>query len=189
MMKAGIYARVSTHDQQTLPMQLKAMRRYLKQRGWKLHLQVEEVGSGAKQRPKREELLKAARRREVDAIVVWKLDRWGRSMADLIATLAELRDLGIAFVSLTEALDFTTSAGRAMVGLLSVFAEFERDMIRERVKAGIAQARSEGKQHGRPQTASKKVAEVKRLYKRGRNKSEIARELKISRGSVINMLK
>lgn len=188
MMKAGIYARVSTHDQQTLPMQLKAMRRYLKQRGWKLHLQVEEVGSGAKQRPKREELLKAARRREVDAIVVWKLDRWGRSMADLIATLAELRDLGIAFVSLTEALDFTTSAGRAMIGLLSVFAEFERDMIRERVKAGIAQARSEGKQHGRPQTASKKVAEVKRLYKKGWNKSEIARELKISRGSVINML-
>ncbi|MDT7806323.1 MAG: hypothetical protein QOJ70_136, partial [Acidobacteriota bacterium] len=108
---------------------------------------------------------------------------------DLIASLAELRDLGIAFVSLTEALDFTTSAGRAMIGLLSVFAEFERDMIRERVKAGIAQARSEGKQHGRPQTARKKIAEVKRLYKKGWNKSEIARELKISRGSVINMLK
>jgi putative DNA-invertase from lambdoid prophage Rac len=138
---------------------------------------------------KREELLKAARRREVDAIVVWKLDRWGRSLPDLISSLAELRDLRIAFVSLTEALDFTTSAGRAMVGLLSVFAEFERDMIRERVKAGIAQARSEGKQHGRPQTASKKIAQVKRLYRKGRNKSEIARELKISRGSVINMLK
>lgn len=189
MMKAGIYARVSTHDQQTLPMQVQAMRRYVKQRGWKLHLQVEEVGSGGKQRPKREELLKAARRREVDAIVVWKLDRWGRSLADLIASLAELRDLGIAFVSLTEALDFTTSAGRAMIGLLSVFAEFERDMIRERVKAGIAQARSEGKRHGRPQTAGKKMAEVKRLDKKGWNKSEIARELKISRGSVINMLK
>jgi DNA invertase Pin-like site-specific DNA recombinase len=104
---------------------------------------------GAKQRPKREELMKAARRREVDAIVVWKLDRWGRSLPDLIASLAELRDLGIVFVSLTEAVGFTTSAGRAMVGLLSVFAEFERDMIRERVKAGIAQARAEGKMHGR----------------------------------------
>jgi DNA invertase Pin-like site-specific DNA recombinase len=189
MMKAGIYARVSTHDQQTLPMQIQAMRRYVKQRGWKLHLQVEEVGSGGKLRPKREELLKAARRREVDSIVVWKLDRWGRSLPDLISSLAELRDLGIAFVSLTEALDFTTSAGRAMVGLLSVFAEFERDMIRERVKAGIAQARADGKQHGRPQTAGKKVAEVKRLYKKGWNKSQIARELEISRGSVINMLK
>lgn len=125
----------------------------------------------------------------MEAIVVWKLDRWGRSLADLSASLAELRDLDIAFVSLTEALDFTTSAGRAMVGLLSVFAEFERDMIRERVKAGIAQARAEGKPHGRPLTARKKVAEVKRLYKQGWNKSEIARKLQISRGSVIGMLK
>jgi putative DNA-invertase from lambdoid prophage Rac len=107
----------------------------------------------------------------------------------LIASLAELRDLGIAFVSLTEALDFTTSAGRAMIGLLSVFAEFERDMIRERVKAGIAQARAEGKRHGRPQTAATKSAAVKRLYKEGRNKSQIARELGISRGSVIALLK
>lgn len=189
VMKVGIYARVSTHDQQTLPLQLKAMRQYVRQRKWKLQLQVEEVGSGSKQRPKREELLKAARRREVDAAVVWKLDRWGRSLPDLISTLAEMRDLGIAFVSLTEAVDFTTSAGRAMIGLLSVFAEFERDMIRERVKAGIAQARAEGKQHGRPQTASKKVAEVKRLYKKGWNKSQIARELEISRASVIGMLK
>jgi putative DNA-invertase from lambdoid prophage Rac len=188
-MKAGIYARVSTHDQQTLPMQMQAMRRYVKQRGWEIQLQVEEIASGGKQRPKREALLKAARRREVDAIVVWKLDRWGRSLADLITSLAELRDLGIAFISLTEALDFSTSTGRAMVGLLSVFAEFERDMIRERVKAGIAQARAEGKRHGRPQTAATKVAEVKRLYKKGWNKSEIARELKISRGSVINLLK
>jgi DNA invertase Pin-like site-specific DNA recombinase len=151
------------------------MRQYVKQRKWKLVLQVEEVGSGSKQRPKREDLLKAARRREVDAIVVWKL--------------AELRDLGIAFVSLTEALDFTTSAGRAMIGLLSVFAEFERDMIRERVKAGIAQARAEGKPHGRPLTAATKAAEVRRLYKKGWNKSQIAREVGISRGSVIALLK
>jgi DNA invertase Pin-like site-specific DNA recombinase len=130
-----------------------------------------------------------------NAGVKWTLSSCGSSTAgagslpDLISTLAELRDLGIAFVSLTEALDFTTSAGRAMVGLLSVFAEFERDMIRERVKVGIAQARAEGKSHGQPQTAATKVAEVKRLYKKGWNKSEIARELKISRGSVINILK
>ncbi|HVG38202.1 MAG TPA: recombinase family protein [Pyrinomonadaceae bacterium] len=188
-MRVGNYARVSTHDQQTLPMQLKAMRGYVRQRNWKLTLQVEEVGSGAKQRPKRDELLKAARRREVDAILVWKLDRWGRSLADLVATLAELRDLGVAFVSLTEALDFTTPSGRAMAGLLSVFAEFEREMIRERVKAGIAQARAEGRPHGRPQTAATKAAEVKRLYKEGWNKSQIARELEISRGSVIALLK
>jgi DNA invertase Pin-like site-specific DNA recombinase len=136
------------------------MRHYFRQRKWKLVEEVEKVGSGGKQRPKREELMKAARRREVDAIVVCKLDRWGRSLPDLINSLAELRDLRIAFISLTEALDFTTSAGRAMLGLLSVFAEFERDMIRERVKVGIAQARAEGKSHGRPRTAASKDLEV-----------------------------
>ncbi len=187
-MRVGIYARVSTHDQQTLPLQLKAMKAYVQQRKWKLALEVKEVGSGAKNRPKREELLKAARRREVDAVVVWKLDRWGRSLPDLISTLAELRDLGIVFVSLTEALDFTTSAGRAMIGLLSVFAEFERDILRERVIAGIAQARSEGKNHGRPITARSKETEVKKLYKQGYNKTQIAKKLKIGRSSVIRML-
>ena len=83
-LRVRIYARVSTHHQQTLPMQLKAMRSYAKQRKWKVTLQVEEVGSGTKHRPKREELMKAARRREVDFVAIWKLDRWGRSVADLV---------------------------------------------------------------------------------------------------------
>jgi DNA invertase Pin-like site-specific DNA recombinase len=96
MMRVGIYARVSTHDQQTLPLQFKSMRQYARKRGWKITQEVEEIGSGASQRPKREELMKAARRREMDAIVVWKLDRWGRSLPDLIASLAELRDLGVS---------------------------------------------------------------------------------------------
>ena len=141
VLKVGLYARVSTHDQQTLPMQLAAMRQYAKRRGWKVALEEKEVGSGAKTRPKREELLRAARRREVDAIVVWRLDRWGRSLLDLIATLQELHAVGVGFVSLTEALDMTTPGGRALAGMLAVFAEFERDILRDRVKAGIAQAR------------------------------------------------
>ncbi len=174
-MRVGIYARVSTHDQQTLPLQLRAMRDYVKTRKLTLKHEFQEVGSGAKTRPKREELMRAARRREVDLIVVWKLDRWGRSVADLVTTLDELRELGIGFVSLTEALDFNTPSGRAMAGLLSVFAEFERDIIRERVKAGIASARAEGRAHGRPQTAQKHAPEVKRLFKSGKNKSQIAR--------------
>ncbi len=128
-------------------------------------------------------------RKGIDLIVVWKLDRWGRSLADLITTLNELRDLGIGFVSLTEALDFTAPSGRAMTGLLSVFAEFEREIIRERVKARIAQAREKGKPHGRLQTAATKSAEVKKLKKKGWNNSQIARELKISRASVIGILK
>lgn len=189
-MEIALYARVSTHDQQTLPMQLKAMREYAKKRKWKIKMEVQEVGSGAKTRPKREELLKEARRRQVDAILVWRLDRWGRSVSDLIGTIRELTDIGVGFVSLTEALDLTTPAGKAMAGMLAVFAEFERDILRERVKAGIAHARQQGKAHGRPATAALKNEEIKKLYKNGKglNKSQIARKLKISRTSVIRAL-
>ena len=100
-MRAGLYARVSTHDQQTLPMQLSAMRDYVAKRGWKIALEVQDVGSGASLRPKREDLVRAARRREVDQIVVWRLDRWGRSLLDLIGTLQELASLNVGFVSLS----------------------------------------------------------------------------------------
>ena len=102
----------------------------------------------------REKLLEAARRREIDVVLVWRLDRWGRSVADLLATLQELEHLGVGFVSLTEALDLTTPAGRAMAGLLAVFAEFEREILRERVRAGLAHARQNGKRLGRPATAA-----------------------------------
>src|SRR5690348_6847506 len=105
ILRAGLYARVSTHDQQTLPLQLAAMRDYVAKRGWKTGLEIQDVGSGASLRPKREELLKAARRRELDRIVVWRLDRWGRSLLDLVTTLQELASLDVGFVSLSEALD------------------------------------------------------------------------------------
>ena len=109
------------------------MREYAARRGWTIALQVKEVGSGAAQRELREKLLEAARRREIDVVLVWRLDRWGRSVADLLATLQELEHLGVGFVSLTEALDLTTPAGRAMAALLAVFAEFEREILRERI--------------------------------------------------------
>ncbi len=188
-MRVGIYARVSTIDQQTLPMQLEQMKEYIRNRGWTLTSEVQEVGSGSKTRPKREELLKMARRREVDAVLVWKLDRFGRSLADLITTLNELRDLGVVFVSLTESLDFSTPSGRAMAGMLSTFAEFERDMIRERVKAGIANAKLKGRPHGRPKTAALKKNQILTLKKQGLNNSQIAKKLKISRASVIGLQK
>jgi putative DNA-invertase from lambdoid prophage Rac len=95
-LRAGLYARVSTHDQQTLPMQLRTMRAYAKQRGWSIGMEVRDVGSGANVRPQREAMLKAARRRELDIIMVWRLDRWGRSLLDLIGTLQELNELGSA---------------------------------------------------------------------------------------------
>jgi DNA invertase Pin-like site-specific DNA recombinase len=112
-MRAALYARVSTHDQQTLGMQIDAIADYISDRGWDAVKQIKDVGSGAKDRPGRELLLKAARRREIDVIVVWRLDRWGRSLPDLVVTLRELIDLGVGFVSLTEALDLTTPTGAA----------------------------------------------------------------------------
>lgn len=183
-MRAGLYARVSTHDQQTLGLQSEAMATYIKNRGWVATRRIEAVGSGARDRPGRESLMKAARRREIDVIVVWRLDRWGRSVADLMATLRDLVDLGVGFVSLTEALDLTTPSGRAMAGMLAIFAEFEREILRERVRAGIAQARKEGRPHGRPRTASLKSKEIIELKTAGVSHSEIARRLGIGRTPV-----
>ena len=188
MFRVGLYARVSTNDQQTLTMQNRAMREYAERRGWTIVMQVREVNSGAAKREAREKLLEAARRREIDLVLVWRLDRWGRSVTDLLATLQELEHLGVGFVSLTEALDLTTPAGRAMAGLLAIFAEFEREILRERTKAGLAHARENGKRLGRPATAAMHAAEVRKLHRAGVSKSEIARRLQIGRTSVRRIL-
>ena len=186
--RVGLYARVSTHDQQTLPLQLSAMREHAEHRGWAVVMTVEDVGSGVRERPKREDLIRAARRRELDLILVWRLDRWGRSLVDLVTTLQELTALQVGFVSLSEALDLTTPSGRALAGMLAVFAEFERDILRDRVKAGIAQARKEGRPHGRPRTITRHAAEVKSLFQEGVSKREIAKRIGISRTSVRRFL-
>jgi putative DNA-invertase from lambdoid prophage Rac len=188
MLRAGLYARVSTNDQQTLAMQNRAMREYAARRGWTIVLQVREVNSGAKKREARKKLLEAARRREIDIVLVWRLDRWGRSVTDLLATLQELEHLGVGFVSLTEALDLTTPAGRAMAGLLAIFAEFEREILRERTRAGLAHVRQNGKQLGRPRTAGLHAAEIRKLHRAGVAKAEIARRLGIGRTSVRRIL-
>jgi putative DNA-invertase from lambdoid prophage Rac len=186
--RVGLYARVSTSDQQTIPMQLRAMSEYAAKRGWTVAVQVKEIGSGVSQRQLREQLLEAARRREIDVVLVWRLDRWGRSLPDLVSTLEELSHLGVGFVSLTEALDLTTPTGRAMAGLLSVFAAFEHDVLRERVRAGLAEARLNGKKLGRPITAALHAGQVRKLYRSGLSKAEIARRLKIGRTSVRRIL-
>ena len=183
-MKIGCYARVSTHDQQTLGLQRDAMAAYAQQRGWSIVATITEVGSGARERRQRDQLMRAARRRELDAIVVWRLDRWGRSVVDLVNTLHELQELGVGFISLHEALDFTTPTGRAMAGLLAIFAQFEREILRERVKAGIAQARRHGRRHGRPPSVAHRAPDVQRLATAGLSQSAIARQLGISRSSV-----
>ncbi|HEX5106254.1 MAG TPA: recombinase family protein [Pirellulaceae bacterium] len=188
MLRAGLYARVSTNDQQALAMQNRAMREYAARRGWMIAMQVREVNSGAMKREAREKLLEAARRREIDLVLVWRLDRWGRSVTDLLATLQELGHLGVGFVSLTEALDLTTAAGRAMAAMLAVFASFEREVLQERTRAGLAHARANGKRLGRPATAAVHAAEIRKLHRDGISKSEIARRLRIGRTSVRRLL-
>lgn len=169
-------------------MQNRAMREYAARRGWTITLQVREVNSGAAKREARERVMETARRREIDLVLVWRLDRWGRSVTDLLATLQELEDLGVGFVSLTEALDLTTPAGRAMAGLLAIFAEFEREILRERTRAGLAHARENRKRLGRPATAAVHAAEIRKLHRAGVSKSAIARRLQIGRTSVRRIL-
>jgi putative DNA-invertase from lambdoid prophage Rac len=188
MFRVGLYARVSTSDQNTLAMQCRAMREYAARRGWAVALQVREVNSGGARRESREKLLEAARRREIDVVLVWRLDRWGRSVTDLLATLQELQHLGVGFVSLTEALDLTTPSGRAMAAMLAVFAAFEREVLQERTRAGMAHARQNGKRLGRPATAAAHAAEIRKLHCAGLSKSEIARRLNIGRTSVRRIL-
>jgi len=167
---------------------MKAMKSLARQRDWKVVMALTEIASGAHDRPDRETILVAARRKQIDAVVVWKIDRWGRSLSDLVATLKELTDLGVSFVSVTEFFDLGTTTGKAMAGMLSVFSEFERDTLRERIKAGIAQARKKGRPHGRPRTVVQHTGKIHRLYADGMTKAAIARKLKIGRTSVIRIL-
>ena len=186
--RVALYARISTSDQQTLPMQLRALREYAKERGYEVVMEVQEVQSGAKDRPKREEIMKLARRKKIELILVWKLDRWGRSVLDLIHTLQELLGLSVGFVSLTEALDLHTPTGRALAGMLAVFAEFERDLLKERITAGITQAKRDGKHCGRPASAKAKSKIIVTRYRKKESLSEIARSEGISRSSVRRIL-
>ncbi len=168
-----------------LTLQMKAMKGLARQRNWTVSMAISETASGRATRPERETIMKAARQRKIEAVLVWKVDRWGRSLSDLVSTLEELSLLGVALVSTTEFFDMSTPAGKAMVGMLSIFSNFERDMLGERIKAGI---RDSKKKHGRPRTALKHTTKIQKLYRDGMNKSAIARKLGIGRTSVIRIL-
>lgn len=179
-MRTALYARVSTKDQQTLPMQMKAMRAYAKNRQWKVVKEIKEIGSGAdNNRPERDKLIKLAKQRKLDAVVVWKFDRWGRSMTDFVLTVNDLKDSGVVFVSITEALDLSTPIGEMTAGIFALLAQYERKLLSERVKAGMEYAKSKGKHVGRPPTNKIKAEEVRRLYKEGLSKYAITKKLKM----------
>jgi DNA invertase Pin-like site-specific DNA recombinase len=184
-----MYARVSTADQQTISMQVAAMREYAQRRGWTVVACIEDIRSGVKERPKRKELEGLAKRREIDGILVWRLDRWGRSLIDLISSIQDLDAIGVGLISVTENLDMTTPTGRAMIGMVAVFAQFERDLLRARVIAGMAEAKKNGKHCGRPAKARAKYDLVKRLFSDGNSADEIVEKLGIGRGSVYRALK
>ncbi len=151
-MRTALYARVSTSDKGQDPeMQLRELREFCQRRDWTISGEYVDVGvSGSKDsRPELNRLVADAKRRKLDAILVWKLDRFGRSLKHLVNSLAEFESLGVAFISLKESLDLTTPAGRLMFGIISAMAEFERDLIRERVRAGIANRRAKGFRVGR----------------------------------------
>lgn len=189
--RVGIYARVSTSDQHC-SQQLKEIREYVAARGWPVQGEyVDHAVSGKKDsRPALNRLMAAARRRQVDAILVWKLDRWGRSMAHIVTSIQELDSLGVRFIAVTQGID--TDAGnptsRLMLNLLSAFAAFERELIVERTRAGLARARREGRVGGRPRVIVDRQ-KVRMLEAEGSTMREIAEELGISAASVCRILK
>lgn len=153
-LRVAIYARTSTTKDQDPEVQLRELRPFVEKRGWSLdekHVFVDFGVSGAKDsRPALDRMLAAARQRKFDLIVVWALDRLGRSLRSLIVTCEELGSLGIDLVSYTQPIDTTTPSGKLTFAVLGAVAEFERSMIQERVRAGVAKARAAGKRLGRP---------------------------------------
>lgn len=185
--KAAIYVRVSTLDQNT-EIQRDDLSRYADNRGLSIiHIFEDKMSGTHAQRPQFQALLSAARRREFDTVIVWKLDRFGRSLKDVIIHLTELQELGITFISLRDQIDFSTSSGRLMMHLLASFAEFEASLIKERVRAGIANAKRKGIKLGRPQATDPRL--ILSLRSEGLSYSAIARRLGVSKSLVHKTLK
>jgi DNA invertase Pin-like site-specific DNA recombinase len=160
--RMAIYARVSTTNHgQDVNMQLRELREYCERRGWQIAGEYTDVGiSGSKDsRPELNRLMADAKQRRFDAVCVWKLDRFGRSLRHLVNALADLESLGVSFTSIKDNLDLSTPSGRLMFQIIGAMAEFERSLIQERVKAGLRNARAKGKTLGRP----RKVVDAGRI--------------------------
>lgn len=182
--RVALYARVSTLNNQDPEMQLGELREYAGRRGWQIVDEYVDQGvSGSKEsRPALNRLMAEACRRRFDAVLVWKIDRFGRSLKHLVNSLAELAALGVAFVSLRDNLDLSTPSGRLMFQIIGAMAEFERALIQERVRAGIRNARSKGKRIGRPRVFVD-VTRIATLRAQGRSWSQIVAEVGIGKGT------
>jgi DNA invertase Pin-like site-specific DNA recombinase len=188
-MRCALYARVSTaHNGQDPQVQLRELREYCQRRGWTSAGEYVDVGiSGSKEkRPELDKLMADAHRRRFDAVIVWKFDRFARSVSHLLRALETFNALGVAFVSLSESLDTSTPAGRMVFTVLGAVAELERSLIAERVRAGLRNARAKGKRLGRP----RKVLDVLRiatLRARGFGWKKIAAEMGVGVGTLYRL--
>jgi DNA invertase Pin-like site-specific DNA recombinase len=189
--RVALYARVSTRDKGQNPeLQLSELREYAARRDWQVVGEyVDEGYSGAKEsRPALDQLMKDAKRRKFDAIVVWKLDRFGRSLKHLVTALADLDSLGVTFVSYKDNFDLTTSTGKLAFHVVGAMAEFERSLIAERVRAGIARVKAKGKHWGRP-TVKLDMNAVRARLAAGESLRAIARSLRVSPSLLVKRAK
>ena len=189
-MRAAIYARVSTSNNGQDPsVQTREIREYCERRGWQIAGEYVDVGiSGTKEkRPELDRLLADAHRRRFDAVVVWKFDRFARSVSHLLRALETFQSLGIEFVSLTEGVDTSTPMGKMVFTVLGAVAELERSLIVERVKAGLRNARAKGKRLGRPRRIVD-VSRVATLRSQGIGWREIAGELGVGVGTLYRVV-
>ncbi len=164
-MRAAIYARVSTNNGQDPKMQLREIGEYCEHRGWKVITEYVDQGiSGSKeQRPQLDRMIADAHRRKFDVVIVWKFDRFARSVSHLLRALETFNSLGIAFVSLSESIDTSTPAGKMVFTVLGAVAELERSLIVERVKAGLRNARAKGIRLGRPALRTFSPSDIRQL--------------------------
>jgi len=184
--RVALYARVSTSSGHQDPeMQLRELREYALRRGWQIFEEFVDrgVSGGKASRPALNRLTTDACQRKFDAVLVWKLDRFGRSLRHLVNSLAELEALGIAFISLRDNLDLSTPTGRLMFQLLAAMAEFEHSLIQERVKAGMRHARAKGKRIGRPRVFVSE-SKVEQLRASGASWRDVAKKLGVGVGTV-----
>ncbi len=186
--RAALYVRVSTDRGQTTDNQLQPLREAAGRLGWEVVGVFGDEGiSGAKGRDKRpgyDALLRAVTRREVEVVAVWSVCRIGRSLPDLVGFMSELQSCGVDLFLHQQALDTATPSGRALFGMLSVFAEFERAMIASRVQAGLERARAAGRRLGRPPVCPAKVGRIRAALAEGRGVRETARLLRVSPAKV-----
>lgn len=186
----AIYARVST-DKQKVDMQLVELREYVSRANWKIYNEFVDEGYTGKNtpRPAFKEMMDEARRRKFDLVLVWKLDRLSRSLKDLITTLDELGHLGIDFISYDNKIDTSSPTGKLVFQVIGAVAEFERNIISERVKAGLRNAKRNGKRLGRPPVSQMVIEKAKQLRSEGLSLRDIGKKLGISEGMVRKGLK